>query len=283
MSRINHNIPAMITGAALRSVNRDMAKSLERLSTGLRINRASDDAAGLSVSEQLRTQVRGIGKAKQNAGDGISLLQIAEGACNEISAILQRMREIAIQSRNDTITTIERGYLDQEYQHLMQEIDRMCDVTQFNGMTLLDGRGSAFGTFGSVGGPSIMHVGPNATASDELAITINGISVTGLGLSTGGISTSASALTAIISVDVAIDSVNRLRSDLGAYINRMEHTVNNLENAMHNMQAAESVIRDVDFAEATSNFTRNQIILQSATAMLAQANTVPQSVLSLLG
>jgi flagellin len=280
--RINHNISSMITQAALSVVNRDLNKSLERLSTGLRVNRASDDAAGLSVSENLRTQVRGIGKARANAADGISLLQIAEGAANEISSILQRMRELAVQSTNDTLTTTERQYTEQEFQSLIKEVDRITDSTRYNGMTLIDGRGSVGGTFGS-GANSVLHIGPNAKAADAITITMSGISTTALGVSLSSISTQASSLIAIQSLDVAINSVNRMRSDLGAYVNRLEHAVNNLDNQLHNTQNAESVIRDVDFAEETSTFTRNQILTQSATSMLAQANAVPQSVLGLLG
>jgi flagellin len=280
--RINHNISSMITQGSLAVVNRELNKSLERLSTGLRINRASDDAAGLSVSENLRTQVKGINKARANASDGISLLQIAEGAANEVSAILQRMRELAVQSTNDTLTTTERRYTEQEFTALISEIDRITDATQYNSMTLLDGRGSTNGTFGSVGGASVLHIGANARGSDQISITINGISTASLGISSSSVSTGAAALTAIASLDVAINSVNRVRSDIGALVNRLEHAVNNLDNQLHNSQSAESVIRDVDFAEETSQFTRNQILTQSATSMLAQANQVPQNVLSLL-
>jgi flagellin len=280
--RINHNIASMITTAALSVVDRDLNKSLERLSTGLRINRASDDAAGLSVSENLRSQIRGIAKARTNATDGISLLQIAEGAANEVTAILQRMRELAVQSTNDTLTTTERKYTEQEFKALSSEIDRITDSTRYNGMTLIDGRGSVGGSFGS-GANSVLHIGPNARAADSVTITIGGISTSGLGVSNSSISTQAAALVSIQSLDVAINSVNRLRSDLGAYVNRLEHAVNNLQNQEFNTQSAESVIRDVDFAEETSTFTRNQILTQSATSMLAQANTVPQSVLRLLG
>jgi flagellin len=279
--RINHNISSMITQAALTRVDRDLNKSLERLSTGLRINRASDDAAGLSVSEQMRTQVSGMSKAKGNAQDGIALLNIAEGAVNEIEAMLQRMRELAVQSANDTLTSTERTYTNQEYQHLMSEIDRITDVTQYNTQTLLDGRA---GSFGATGGTScILHIGPNAQVYDRVSIQINGTSSGALAISGTSVTSQASSESAIASVDVAINSINRLRSDIGAFTNRLEHTINNLENQLHNTQSAESVIRDVDFASETSQFTRNQILTQSATAMLAQANAVPQTVLTLLG
>jgi flagellin len=270
----------MITGASLNQVNRELAKSLERLSTGLRINRASDDAAGLSVSEQLRTQVRGSQVANRNANDGIALLNIAEGAANEISAMLQRMRELAIQSDNDTLTTIERVYLNQEYQALMTEITRISAAAQYNGQTLIYGV-SGFGRPG--GSSSILHIGANnLNGVDRIALTVGAVSAGALSLIGTGISTNATALAAITAVDIAIHSVNSMRADLGAYVNRMEHAVNNLDNQVSNMQAAESAIRDVDFAAETTQFTRNQILMQSATSMLAQANSVPQSVLSLL-
>ena len=279
--RINHNIASMVTQGALSQVNRGLNTSLERLSTGMRINRASDDAAGLSVSENLRTQVRGIQQARANASDGVSLLQIAEGAANEISSLLQRMRELAVQSTNDTLTTTERSYTNQEYVALISEIDRIVDSAQYNGITLLDGKAGSFGTSGA----QSLHIGANAATADAVTITISGISAAGLGgLSTNqGITSQALALNAITSLDTAVNSINSMRSDLGAYVNRLEHAINNLDNQAHNTQAAESVIRDVDFAAETSVFTRNQIMVQSATSMLAQSNMVPQTVLSLLG
>jgi len=278
----------MITQTALQNANGGLRKNLEKLSTGLRINRASDDAAGLSVSEQLRTQVRGLGRAKTNAQDGIGLLQIAEGAANEISAILQRQRELAIQAANDTITSVERAYINQEFEHLTNEITRISRAAQYNGMTLIDGvAGSSFGT---TGGPSVLHVGANNNPLvDQFTLSIPGISAQALGL-TGvavtdriGVTTGGAALLAITALDTAIDSVNRMRSDMGAYINRLEHTINNIDNQRFNQQDAESRIRDVDFATESSEFTRNQILTQSSTAMLAQANAVPQSALSLIG
>lgn len=280
MPRINHNISAMITTGSLNQVNRELSRSLERLSTGLRINRASDDAAGLSVSESLRTQVRGSQVANRNASDGIALLKIAEGAANEISAMLQRMRELGVQSDNDTLTSTERVYLDQEYNALMAEVTRISAAAQYNGQTLIYGV-SGFGR--PNGTSSILHIGANnLDGVDRLALTVTAVSAGALSLTNSGISTNASALAAITIVDSAIRSVNSMRADLGAYINRLEHAVNNLENQTSNMQAAESTIRDVDFADETTQYSRNQILTQSATAMLAQANQVPQTVLSLL-
>ena len=281
--RINHNISSMITQGALFQVNRGNSKTLEKLSTGLRINRASDDAAGLSISETMRAQVRGLGMAKRNATDGIALLQIAEGAMNEISSILQRMRELSIESANDTLTSVERTYTNQEFNALRSEIDRIVTSTLYNGQTLLDGTG-----FGGTGSSScILHIGPNYTANrDYITIGIRTMTASqdnGLALSARTLTDQSSALSSVGSIDTALGTVNQSRSDLGAYINRLEHTVNNIINQEHNSQAAESVIRDTDFAIETANFTKNQILMQSATAMLAQANLVPQSVLALLG
>jgi flagellin len=284
--RINHNISAMITQGSLYSVNRDMSKSLEKLSTGLRINRASDDAAGLGVSENLRTQVNGTAQASKNAQDGIAAITIAEGAANEVSSILQRMRELAVQSSNDTLTSVERSYTESEFQALNSEIDRISNATNYNKQELLSTTATRFGN-GTAG--SVLWVDANNTVGvDSVTVTIDTLTTAALSLSNaGGVSTThltdqTSSVTAIATLDVAINSVNTMRSDMGAYINRLEHAINNLSVSNTNQQSAESLIRDVDFATETSQFTRNQILTQSATAMLAQANSLPQSVLSLL-
>lgn len=270
----------MVTQGALSTANRHMSNSLERLSTGLRVNRAADDAAGLSVSEQLRTQIRGSRMAIKNAGDGNSLLRIAEGAANEVSAMLQRMRELGIQADNDTLTSVERGYLDQEFQALKSEISRISVSTQYNGLTLLDGGSTSFGV---TGGASILHIGANNQAGvDRITVGIQSITLGALGIDASAITGRPMITQAIDNIDVAIQNVNSMRSDLGALMNRLDHAVNNLTVAETNMQAAESVIRDVDFATETTEFTRNQILTQSSTSMLAQANQVPQGVLSLL-
>ncbi len=282
--RINHNISSMIGQGALDTQNRALSKSLEKLSTGLRINRASDDAAGLLVSESLRSKIRGMGRAKMNAEDGIALLQIAEGATSEINNVLQRMRELAIQSATDTMTTTERSYTDKEFGQLMNEISRISSSASYNGMTLLDG---ATGSFGVAGGQSsVLHIGAGSSSSvDRLSVTINAMTLGSLGMTSGGtsVSTSAGALSALSVIDNAIKSVNTMRSDMGAYVNRLEFAISNLNNQIYNTQDAESRIRDVDFASETTEFTRSQILTQSATSMLAQANQVPQSVLSLIG
>jgi len=296
--RINHNISAMVTQGSLYSVNRDMSKSLERLSTGLRINRASDDAAGLGVSENLRTQVKGTAQAQRNAQDGIAAITIAEGAANEISAILQRMRELAVQSSNDTLTSTERAYTNSEYGQLISEIDRIAAVTNYNGMKLISSSGTSandrFGIGGTGGTGSALWIDANETYGlDSITITVDTLTTTAL--ATGGVggarnslnetilSTQTDSVEAIQMLDMSIDSVNTMRSDMGAFINRLEHAINNLTVSNTNQQAAESLIRDVDFATESTQFTRNQILTQSGTAMLSQANLSSQSVLRLLG
>jgi len=291
--RINHNISSMTTQNALYKVNRDMKVSLERLSTGLRINRASDDAAGLGVSENLRTQVRGTAQAMRNAQDGIAAISTAEGAANEISEILQRMRELAVQSANDTLTSTEKAYTNQEYQQLISEIDRIAEVTNYNGMKLISSSGNTandrFG-IGSVG--SALWIDANAEyGSDSITITIDTLTTTSLGAGAGGgaalntttLTSQDAAVAAIQSLDESIDSVNTMRSNMGAFINRLEHAINNLSVSNTNQQSAESLIRDADFASESAQFTRNQILSQSGTSMLAQANMSTQNVLQLLG
>lgn len=282
--RINHNISAMIGQGSLHTQQTSLGKSLEKLSTGLRINRASDDAAGLSVSESLRSKVRGMNRASANAQDGIALIQIAEGATGEINNILQRMRELSIQSGTDTMTTTERSYTDKEFGQLMSEITRISSSASYNGMTLLDGVGGSFGVSG--GSSSVLHIGAGSSAStDRISVTINAMTLGALGMSatTSALTTSSAAMSALSRIDIAIKSVNTMRSDMGAYVNRLEFAIANLSNQIYNTQDAESRIRDVDFAKETTEFTRAQILTQSATSMLSQANQIPQGVLSLLG
>jgi flagellin len=273
----------MTTQGALFSVNRATSKNLEKLSTGLRINRASDDAAGLAISENLRTQVAGAKQARRNAQDGISALNIAEGAANEVSSILQRMRELAIQSSTETLTDNERAYTNQEFKQLNDEIDRIADVTNFNGMKLISTDSS--NRFGGGTGGSQLWIDANGTkGTDSIAVTVDTLdtSSNGLAISDNNVASATGAQAAIGALDDAIDSVNSMRADVGATVNRLEHAVNNLLVSETNQQAAESQIRDVDFASETSDFTKNQILSQSATSMLAQANAKSQSVLQLL-
>src|SRR5690554_2335298 len=280
MPRINHNIPAMVTGSAIRSVDRSLQKSLERLSTGLRINRASDDAAGLSVSEQLRTQVKGLNMGNRNIQDGVALLNIAEGALNEVEAMLQRMRELSIQSANDTLTSSERSYIQIEIDQLKEEMDRIVSGTQYNTQSLLDGN-APWGD----GDGGILHIGPNSDDdADVIQYKIDSMDTASLSIDGDNLTltSQSDATEAISSLDGALASVNALRADLGAMVNRLEHALTNQENQETNMQAAESVIWDADFAYETTQLTRNQIVSQSSVAMLSQANMLPQSVLSLL-
>jgi len=295
--RILHNISSMTTQGSLYRVNRDMKTSLERLSTGLRINRASDDAAGLGVSENLRTQVKGTFQAMRNAQDGIAAITIAEGAANEVSDILQRMRELAVQSSNDTLTSTERAYTNQEYSQLKVEIDRIAEVTNYNGMKLISSSGTTsndrFGLGGATTGTgSALWIDANsAYGFDSITVTIDTLTSVrlGAGAQSGAASLNVTTLTsqsmsvnAIMNIDESIDSVNRMRSNMGAFVNRLEHAINNLTVSNTNQQAAEALIRDVDFANESATFTKNQILMQSGTAMLAQANQTSQNVLSLL-
>ena len=278
MPYINHNVSAMITGNALRATGRDVQKSLERLSTGLRINRASDDAAGLSVSEQMRTQVRGLHMGSRNIQDGISLMNIAEGCMIEVEAMLQRMRELAIEAANDTLTSVERTYIQTETGQLRSEVDRIVAGTQFNSQQLLSGT-FPWGT--APGG--ILHIGPNNTVeADTIQYQIPAVTANSLGLTPMTMTSQTDATASISLLDTALHSVNEIRANLGAIVNRLEHALTNQDNQETNMQAAESVIRDADFAYESTVFSRNQILTQSATSMLAQANLLPQNVLNLL-
>ena len=282
--RINHNISSMITKGAIFKSNRALSKSLEKLSTGLRVNRASDDAAGLAISENLRTQVRGTAQAQRNALDGIAALNIAEGAMNEISDILQRMRELAIQSANDTLTSTERGYTNQEFDQLTSEIQRIADVTNYNGMDLLSDTAVAADRFGG-GAGSVLWVDANENVGvDSITITIDTLTTNAAGLNIDAlvVDSQTAAVSAVADLDDAIGSVNTNRANVGAFVNRLEHAVNNLMVSETNQQAAESNIRDVDFAKESAEFTKNQILVQSATAMLAQSNVMPSTVLSLV-
>ncbi len=281
--RINHNISALVTQGSLYKANKAMGSSIEKLSTGLRINRASDDAAGLAISENLRTQIRGVNQAQRNAQDGIAALNVAEGAANEISDILQRMRELAVQSSNETLTDTERSYTNQEFSALINEIDRIAGVTNYNNQKLISSDADRFGE-GSAG--SALWIDANANRGvDSISVTIDTLTSESLNIetSTHNLNTQTASVAAISALDSAISSVNSMRADIGAYVNRLEHAVNSLVISETNQTAAESQIRDVDFAVETSKFVKSQILSQSGTAMLSQANMVPQSVLSLLG
>jgi flagellin len=267
--RINNNIAALNTYNRLAANQTGTSKSLEKLSSGLRINRAGDDAAGLAISEKMRSQIRGLGQASRNAQDGISLIQTAEGALSETHSILQRMNELATQASNGTLGTTDRNAIQSEITQLNDEVDRISTSTKFNGTALL----SATSTVTlQIGYENNQTLDIALTQVDAASLTINTVDVT----------SAASAQAAMTDIQAAIDAVSTQRANLGAYQNRLEHTINNLSTASENMSAAESRIRDVDMASEMMNFTKNNILTQAATAMLAQANQQPQGVLQLL-
>ncbi|MEK9197486.1 flagellin Hag [Ureibacillus sp. FSL E2-3493] len=298
--RIQHNISALNTHRNLAFNNTQASKNLEKLSSGYKINRAGDDAAGLAISEKMRGQIRGLDMASKNAQDSISLIQTAEGALNETHSILQRMRELAVQSANDTNVTADREALQLEIQSLSDEITRIAENTEFNTQKLLDGtfKGTrtdavSGGNATAVGGKQF-HIGANSGQSINLSIgTMTagalGVSVTAAAsVSEGGtaginITTQSAADNTITIVDKAINTVSKTRASLGAVQNRLEHTINNLGTTSENLTAAESRIRDTDMAAEMMSFTKNNILMQAAQSMLAQANQQPQGVLQLLG
>ncbi len=269
--RINQNIDAINAYRNLSVTQSSMSKSLEKLSSGFRINRAADDAAGLAISEGLRSQIGGLKVAVRNAQDGVSVVQTAEGALTETHSILQRMRDLAVQSANDgSMDTNAKAAADTEFQQLASELDDIAGKTEFNGTKLLDGNYTA----------KDFQVGANST--DTLAVSIGNMDSATLLGGAQAIGTAAGAGTALSAIDTAIDSVSDQRADLGATQNRLEHTVNNLNVSAENLSASESRIRDTDMAKEMMSFTRSQILSQAGTAMLAQANQAPQGVLSLL-
>ncbi|OZQ78134.1 flagellin [Paenibacillus odorifer] len=270
---INHNIAAMNTHRQLGTNTTNTNKAIEKLSSGLRINRAGDDAAGLAISEKMRGQIRGLDMATKNAQDGISLIQTAEGALNETHSILQRIRELSVQSANDTNTDTDRAELQKEVAELTTEITRISTDTEFNTKKLLDGAGVSGAVF---------QIGANTGQSITLSIGDMSAGVSGLGLQSVAIGTQTGANAALSTLDAAITKVSAERAKLGANQNRLEHTINNLGTTSENLSAAESRIRDVDMAKEMMNQTKNNILAQAAQAMLAQANQQPQAVLQLL-
>jgi flagellin len=281
--RINQNIAAMNAYRNLSVTDGQMSKSLEKLSSGYRINRAADDAAGLSISEGLRSQVGGLKVAVRNAQDGVNVAQTADGALNETTAILQRMRDLAVQASNGGSQDADaQAASDQEFQQLNSELTRISTSTKFGSQALLGG--SYTGTFqvGSTAGETISMDLSSSNASLFGSSTITGFDATGLGLDTQDLTSTTNASAAITAVDNAIKGVSAARSYIGATQNRFEHTVNNINVAVENLSASESAIRDTDMASEMVSFTRSQILSQAGTAMLAQANTASQGVLRLL-
>ena len=260
--RVNTNIEAMDAHRNLESTQYALSKSMQKLSSGLRINSAADDAAGAAISEKMTSQINGTDQAQRNTMDGISLVQTADGALNEMHSILQRVRELAVQAQNGTLSSSDQTAINSEVGQLTAELTRISSNTQFNGLNALSG------TF-------TLQVGANEGAGNQIAFSLSSISFSSIG--------SSNASNAISAIDNAITSVSDARSTLGAIQNRLEDTVDNLGVYQENISAAQSRIRDVDVAAETVNFTKLQILSQSGTAMLAQANSAPQGVLRLLG
>jgi flagellin len=268
---VQHNLRAMNSNRQLGLTTNAQSKSTEKLSSGYRVNRAADDAAGLAISEKMRRQVKGLTQASRNAQDGISAVQTAEGALNEVHDMLQRMNTIANQAANGTNTDTDRGYLNQEMQALKSEINRVADTTTFNETNLLNG------SFSGVK----LQVG--AESGQYISISITAMSAGTIGVSGVDISTATGASSAISDIKSALASVSSQRADLGAIQNRLEHTISNLDNVVENTTAAESQIRDTDMATEMVAYSNNNILAQAGTSMLAQANQANQSVLSILG
>ena len=271
--RVNTNVTSINAQRNLSSVTGRLSNNFRRLSTGLRISTAADDAAGLAISERLRSQVRSLDQAKRNANDGISLVQTAEGALNEVSSILTRLRELSIQASNGTVSNADKDTLDEEFQSLVNEIDRIGNSTEFNDIALLDGTQATVS----------FQVGFGTTAGvDTLDVSLGEARATNLGLATLDIGSGGSTNAAITNIDAAINTISGLRGSLGAVQNRLGSTINNLAIQTENLSAAESRIRDVDVAYETAQLTRNNILQQASISVLSQANAQPQAALTLL-
>ncbi|MBI4003031.1 MAG: flagellin FliC [Nitrospira defluvii] len=269
---VNTNVASLAAQRNLGINQAQLGRSVERLSSGLRITRASDDAAGLGVSETLRAQIRSINQANRNASDGISLTQVADGAAASIGSLLSRLRELATQSASGTVGSTERSYLDQEFVALRSEIDRIATTTEFNGQALLSGSSNTFSVF----------IGFKSGTGNSLSVALNDLDVAAVGLTGASVSTAAAAQAVLATVDGAISTVATARANYGSIQARFEVAIENLTVTAENFTAAESRIRDADIAHETSVFTKNQILTQSGIAILAQANSLPQQALTLL-
>ena len=269
---VNTNVASLAAQRNLAINQAQLGKSVERLSSGLRITRAADDAAGLGVSETLRAQIRSINQANRNAGDGISLTQVADGAAATVGSLLSRMRELATQSASGTLGTTERSYLDQEFVSLRSEIDRIATTTEYNGQPLLSGSSNTFEVF----------IGFKSGSGNSLNVALADLDVAAIGLTGASVSTAAAAQSMLSNIDSAISAVATARANYGSIQSRFEVAIQNLTVSDENFTAAESRIRDADIAQETSVFTKNQILTQSGIAILAQANSLPQQALALL-
>ena len=266
---VQHNMRAMNANRMLSVNTSTQAKSTEKLSSGYRINRAADDAAGLAISEKMRRQVRGLTQASRNASDGVSMVQTAEGALNEVHEMLQRMSELAVQASSDSYQDTDKGYLNSEVSKLMEEITRTANNTTFNEISLLSG-------------PSTKSIQVGTEAGQTIKITLSKMDADGIGLSGVSIASKTDATAALAKIKTAINSVSSFRSELGATQNRLEHTIKNLDNVVENTSAAESQIRDTDMASEMVKLSNINILAQAGQAMLAQANQGNQGVLALL-
>ncbi len=275
--RINTNVPALVAQRNLRNTRGSLDKTLEKLSSGSRINHAGDDAAGLAISESLRAQIRGLSQAERNAQDGISLVQVAESAMGEVSNILVRMRELGVQAASDTVGPTERKFLDVEFQQLLEEIDRIANSTEYNRVPLLNGTSTTFEIqVGTRNNPAIDRV----KLFESNAADIN---VVALGLNLTSVADKSSAQNSLGSIDSALSSVTAIRAEFGALQNRLQSVINNIMVNKENLSAANSRIRDADLAEETTELTKNQILMQSGIAVLGQANSTIKTALGLLG
>lgn len=274
--RINTNVPALIAQRNLRTNRGALDKSLERLSSGSRINSAGDDAAGLAISESMRAQLRGMGQTERNAQDGISLVQVAEGALAEVGNILIRMRELGVQAASDTVGPNERRFLEVEFQQLMEEIDRIAQSTNYNNVSLLNGTGTAFEIqVGTGNNPNIDRIKLfEASAAD--------VNVVAIGINLASVVEKQSAQNSLASIDAALMSVTSIRASFGAMQNRLQSVINNIMIGKENLSAAHSRIRDADIAEESSELTKNQILMQSGISVLGQANSTAKAALGLL-
>jgi flagellin len=278
MTAINTNINSLVARNAVNANQRSMQTAMQSLATGSKINHASDDSAGLSIKENMTTQIKGFNAAVRNANDGISLLQTADSAMEGMASLLQRMRELGVLAQNDTYSSAQRTAMDDEFSALLTEVDRIVSDTQWNGMNLLDGTG------GNLGGASTFSFQVGANSSQTIEVTISDQSTTGAlsAIASSTVASAASAATAVTSLDTAITALASNRSVVGAAVNRLTHAADNSTNMSQNASASRSQIADTDYAAATSELARAQIIQQAATAMLAQANQQPSMVLALL-
>jgi len=280
MAVVNTNVGASVAQAALARNARELNTAMTELSTGKRINSAADDASGLAMSNRMTSQINGLGAAIRNANDAISMVNTAESALEEITDMLQRMRELAVSAKSGTVNSTDRGYLDAEYQKLIAEIDRIAENTQWNGSDIIDGTAGSSGTV-------TFQVGANGASGHTIDVDFGNMTDAAgsgkmNGIASGDVTTATNAGSAITALDTAIGNVSSQRAVFGAASNQLEHAVDNLTNVKINAEASRSRILDTDYAESTAELARTQIIQQAGTAMLAQANQLPQTVLALL-